>query len=558
MKEKLLVGLLIFISTLFLFTSYIPNLYEASVVGIMPQDRIMLWGEHVYTYDYNVYLSKMLQGAEGRWSVVDKYDNHPHDKGVFLQMLYLLSGKAGDLIHLAPPLMFHLLRTILSFLWILMIIYLNIFFLKKPKWFTIGVFLSLLAASFPIFYQFEGTTWIGSYMSWWTELDVLKRISYLPHYTLNYLIVALLSLLLYKVSEKRSKLESLKSKHFILMVGILFCSFFIHPAGSILFFISWFLFQFISFIWQPKQYLSHLPIVIIQTVILFVAALIPLFYIREVTATYPWKSLTDFDTYNRIGVNVKEYIMALGPIFFTGVIGLILVLIKKERRLLSLVTWVLAAFVGIYIFKKFPLQSELRFVQTANHIPLAILSVYFFKTVYGRFKNRLVLFVILVVLVLCAALGLAQSYFSVKAQNDFIEQRAIAGQPLVPYPPQVMYPLKDFSNAIGWLGENTKDEEIVLSQVTAGNYIPAYAGNFVYLGHNPETPLYGDRNNSVNAFFSGTMIEMDARAFLQRENISYVFYGPQEKEKTQSDITKYPFLKVRFDSPYVTIFQVVH
>ncbi len=593
MKEKLFIVLLLFISTLFLFASYIPNFYEASVVDIMPQDRIMLWGEHIYTYDYNVYLSKMRQGTEGRWSVVDKYDNHPKDKGVFLQMIYLISGKIGGVLHLTPILTFHLLRTIVSFLWILAIIYLNVFFLKKPKWYTIGILLSLLAASFPVFYKYQGSTWVGMHMSWWTEMDVLKRISYIPHYTLNYIIVALLSVLLYKF-ETNSNDKNSNSKitspqipslvkegkkgwlnvskfgyyleignwkleidiNFIWISVILFVSFFIHPAGGILFFFSWFLFQLILFIWNPSSQIKGLTSSILQTIIFILVALIPLLYLRSVTSTYPWKSLTDFDHFNRIGVDVKEYVLSLGPIFFTGVLGAILVLIKKEKRYLSLVTWVLGAFAGIYIFKKLPFQSELRFVQTANHIPLAILTVYFFKTVYDRFKNKFVLLVILVLCVGIMLLGIVQSYFSIRAQTDFIHQRAVATQPLVPYPSQVMYPLKDFWNGLLWLEKNTSRDDIVLSQVTAGNYIPAYADNFVYIGHNPESPHYNERVNNVNQFFLGTMSEKDAHEFLQKERISYIFYGPQEKEKSLEDIKKYLFLKTVFNLPFVKIYQV--
>src|SRR3989344_3386663 len=90
------------VSFLFLLTSYIPNFYEASIASLLPADRTMTPAEHMYTYDYNVYLSKIRQGTEGRWTVIDKYDNNTNQKGVFLQMLYLLAGKFGGLIHLSP------------------------------------------------------------------------------------------------------------------------------------------------------------------------------------------------------------------------------------------------------------------------------------------------------------------------------------------------------------------------------------------------------------------------------------------------------------------------
>ena len=552
LQEKLLFILVFCLSFLFLLASYIPNLYEASVVDIMPKDRVMLWGEHIYTYDYNVYLSKIRQGQEGRWSVVDKYDNNPSQKGVFLQMLYLLSGKLFGLFRITPSLTFHLLRTILSFLWVLTIIYLNIYFLKTPKRYTAGVFLSLLAASFPVFYQYQNEWWVGYHMSWWTEMDVLKRISYIPHYTLNYIIIALLTILLSKFSPE----NNFQISNFKLICLLLFFSFFIHPSAGILFLFSWIIYHLIMTYTARSSNIGYFIKIFIYTMILFLVTAIPLIYFKSVTSSYPWKSLVDFDKYSRFPLNVKEYILALGPIFITGILGLILMLVKKEKKFFSLASWILAAFAAIYVFKKFPYQSELRFVQTANHIPLAILSVYFLSWLWQRFRQFFIKFIIVITVIMIIALGLIQSYFSIRAQADFIHQRAVAGQPLVPYPPQVMYPLKDYWNALIWLEKNTSKNAVILSQVNAGNYIPAYTGNFVYLGHNPETPYYDERVNKVNQFFSGTMNEKDALRFLRNERISYVFYGPQEKEKSVEDIKKYLFLKPVFNSNYVTIYKV--
>lgn len=559
MKNNIWLTLLIIISFTFLLLSYIPNFYEASVINLLPQDRIMLWGEHIYSYDYNAYLSKIKQGAESRWSVVDKYDNNPRQKGVFLQMLYLLSGKFGALLRLTPALIFHLLRTILSFSWVWTIIYLNIYFLKKPKYVLIGVLFSLLAASFPVFYRYQNQWWAGNHMSWWTEMDVLKRISYIPHYTLNYIIISLLTILLSKYQKTIQQSNNLAIFLFICL--LLFFSFFIHPSAGILFLFSWFIYHLIKFLFFGNSNIQYLISNIVYSLILLAISAIPLLYFSSVTSNYPWKSLTDFDKYFRYPVDVKEYILALGPVFFTGVLGSIIVLIKRETKYLSLVSWVFGAFIAIYVFKRFPYQSELRFVQTANHIPLAILSVYFFKNIVetlheSSLRNAVIKIIIIITVIAIIFLGFVQSFFSIKAQTDFIHQRAVAGQPLVPYPPQVMYPLKDFWNALVWLEKNTSRQDVVLSQVTAGNYIPAYSGNFVYLGHNPETPFFDQRSNNVNRFFSGTMNTQDAYRFLKQERITYVFYGPQEKEKSIEDIKKYSFLKPVFNSYFVTLYKI--
>lgn len=535
---------------IFLFLSYLPNIYEASVINKLPADRTMIWGEHIYTYDYNVYLSKILQGTEGRWTIVDKYDNNTHQNGVFLQMFYLLSGKIGTIFGLSPILIYQLIRTITSVLWVLTIIYLNFYFLKKPKKAILGIILSLLAASFPIFSKMGPQFWIRSYMAWWQEMDVVKRISFIPHDTVNYIMIALLFLLFGKY------LKSKNQQYFYYITGLLFISVFIHPTAAILFLISWFLYWVMSLRGTSSDSRGGCGNPVIKLFILIIAAFIPLLYIKLITSSYPWKALTDFDQYHRLPFSIIEYLLALGPIVICGIAGIILAIVKKDNKMLILASWFLGALSAMLIFQFFPLQSGLRFVQTANQIPLAILTVYLVDYFIKKYQQRLVKIIIYLVMAIIIIIGIVQAYYSLKGQLMFIHQRAVATLPLVPYPSQVMYPLTDFYQALQWLENNTRHEQIVLSQLTAGNYIPAYAGNFVFLGHQGETPHFDQRWQQVMNFYSGTMIDAAAYQFLKQENIVYVFYGPQEKENTKNDINRYPFLKPVFERPYVTIYQV--
>ena len=543
--------LLLIISSIFLFLSYIPNLYEASVTDIMPKDRVMLWGEHIYTYDFNVYLSKIRQGTEGRWNIINKYDNRIDQPGVYLQMLYLLAGKIGGLFNLTPILIFHLLRTLLSFSWILVIIFINVYFLKKPVLYFLGTIFSLLASSFPVFYRLDGELWIGIFMGWWQELDVLKHISYLPHYTINYMIISILTFLLYLYDKTKN------IRLFVIICVILFFSFFIHPITGLVFFFSWLLFNSIKIVLFGNFKLKTLFRFVLETLFLVVVISMPLAYIKYATSLSPWKSLIEFDQKYKFPFVLKDYILALGPVFITGLMGAVMVIFKKEKRLLPVVTWFLGAFLGFLLFIYFPYQSPARFVQTANHIPLAILSAYFIVELLKKFPNWLVKSLCYPAIAFIILLGIIQSYFSIKGQTHFIKQRAQAVLPLVPYPSQVMYPLKDFFFALKWLEKYSYRNTVVLSQITAGNYIPAYAGNYVYFGHFPESPNYEYKSSQVGLFFTGSMKEEDALNFLKNENIDYVFLGPQEKEMATADIKRYPFLKPVYDSYWVTIFWVI-
>jgi hypothetical protein len=533
-----------------LLLSFIPNFYEASVANLLPPDRTMVWGEHSYTYDYNVYLSKIRQGQEDRMSVVDKYDNHPNQKGVFFQMFYLLSGKLTKIFNLSPVLSYHLLRTVMAIFWIFTIIFLNVYFLRKLSLINLGVVFSLLTASFPVFYLFEDQRWVTFYMNWWQELDILKRISFIPHDTFNYISISVLSVLLSLINKNKS------NKYFIAICCLLFISVFIQPSSALLFLVSWTLYHTITAVWSGSYEKDKIIKLLKQTFVIFIVVLIPILYIKTVTSIYPWKSLLDFDQRNRLSVNIKDYVLTLGPVFFTGIAGLILVLVKKKQELLSLVTWIIGVSILLISFKFFPYQSELRFIQTANHIPLAILSIYFINFLLVKYKNAIIRYCIYIVILFVVFLGLVQVYFSIKSQTQFINQRARATIPLVPYPPQVMYPLNDFYNGLKWLENNTNHQTVVLSKITAGNYIPAYSGNFVYLGHGGETPDYDMRTEKVNEFFSVSLSEKQALNFLKTENISYIFCGPQEKENNQKDIAVYTFLKPVYQSLLVIIYEV--
>ncbi len=547
MKKSFLFVLLF--SFAFLLISFIPDIYEASLANKVPSDRVMVWGEHIYTYDFNVYLSKIRQGEEGRWSIIDKYDNNLKQKGVFLQMFYLLTGKAGALLNLSPTLAYQLVRVIVSVFWVLMIVYFNIYWLKKPVLYIPGVVLSLLASSWPIISRLEGQFWVRSYMAWWQEMDVVKRVSFIPHDTLNYIACVALTWLFYLFVRSKNK------KYFVALASVLFFSLFINPSAGLLFLFSWGLYHLIKLIYRDynqSQFFS----VAIESLILIGVALIPLLYIRLVTSGYPWKALTDFDQYHRFPFSIGEYLQVLGPVVITGSLGIILVLVEKEERFLPLATWVLGAFLSMFLFKYFPYQSGLRFVQTANHLPLAILTIHFADQLIKKFKNTFLNFFIYFFVGAAIIIGAVQTYYSLQGQLHFIRQRAFATYPLVPYPSQVMHPLVDFYGGLKWLEANTPRDTVVLSKITAGSYIPAYSGNFVYLGHSGETPHYDERVPQVDRFFSGVMIEADAYRFLKEANINFVFYGPQEKENATEDINRYPFLKLVFNQPLVKVYEV--
>jgi len=107
-----------------------------------------------------------------------------------------------------------------------------------------------------------------------------------------------------------------------------------------------------------------------------------------------------------------------------------------------------------------------------------------------------------------------------------------------------------------FLDKNTEKNSIVLMYITAGNYIPAYAGNYVYIGH-ANTPGENDKEKIAERFYKGEMGKDEVEKFLRQERISSVFFGPQERSLggLEDLERKYPFLQSIYQNKQVMIYK---
>lgn len=154
-------------------------------------------------------------------------------------------------------------------------------------------------------------------------------------------------------------------------------------------------------------------------------------------------------------------------------------------------------------------------------------------------------------------LGLGQMYSSWLWQRDFVDHKIIATSPLVPTGSYVMYPLKDFIAGIQYIQDNTARTDVILSEATAGNYIPVYSGNTVYVGHD-NTVNAEMKKPLVTAFFSGQMRVDAAKAFVATNHFKLIFFGPQERDEAGGhDLTTfYPFVNAVYTNPQVIVYSL--
>src|SRR3989344_5772809 len=80
----------------FVLFSLAPTFYELSRARDLHTER-QFELVHNFPTDYNFYLSRIKQGLDGRWTVVEKYTSEPHN-GSFIHEMYLLMGHVGKVV----------------------------------------------------------------------------------------------------------------------------------------------------------------------------------------------------------------------------------------------------------------------------------------------------------------------------------------------------------------------------------------------------------------------------------------------------------------------------
>ncbi|MFZ5534793.1 MAG: hypothetical protein ACOY3M_01425 [Patescibacteria group bacterium] len=540
----------IVVAVLLLF-SFAPSLYELLRKADLHNNREFEL-VHNFPTDYNFYLSRIREGLEGRWTVVERYTAEPHD-GSFIHAFYLLLGRVGAWVRV--PVwragdVYHIARLVLSGTLLVIIVALcrQAFGKKTFPWQIAAFLAAVTASSWPKLTAVVGgsivpatleniAAWrFGGYMAWWSVMDSLQRMSFIPHLVAGQ---AMMGVLIMAVTRK----AWLKKTSLLLLTGILaFGLGMIFPPGLLFIYavMGWY---FVLAGEDRKSLLVPYGAIVLMSVP-------SLLYLALMTSIYPWKRLAEVDIIRPLPFDYLEYVRALGPVFPLGIMGLIAALLMWQTALLPLIAWVLAWGTLLLVFNYIPQQSPLRFSEMIPHVPLGILTVFLFSIPKGIGKKLSV-----IILVLLIGTGLFHMYSSLLWQKDFVDHKIRATLPLVPTGSYVMYPLKDFVSAIRYLAEVTGGKGVILSETTAGNYIPVISGNTVYLGHD-NTVAFEGKKEKVKEFFSGRMTDVTAREWLRMTSASYVFYGPQEREDNAGKSLSYPFLSEVYKNSMVTVYRV--
>lgn len=111
--------------------------------------------------------------------------------------------------------------------------------------------------------------------------------------------------------------------------------------------------------------------------------------------------------------------------------------------------------------------------------------------------------------------------------------------------------------ALAWIDENVGDDDVVLSSITIGQYLPAQTGSHAYLAHWAQTLDYYEKFNRVNEFYDMDTTDERRRRILSDHGVDYVYIGSPEREIGSLELAETDFLRRVYTSADVEIFKVL-
>jgi uncharacterized membrane protein len=115
---------------------------------------------------------------------------------------------------------------------------------------------------------------------------------------------------------------------------------------------------------------------------------------------------------------------------------------------------------------------------------------------------------------------------------------------------------RDDVAALNWLRENTSPDDVVLSSLTVGQYVPALSGNTAFLAHWAQTVGFYDKQDRVAHLFDAATTDEERAETVRTFGVDYVFHGPAERALGDYDPATTPWLTVTFSSPQVDVYAV--
>ena len=498
--------------------------------------------------DHAQYFSWMRELTHANFSS-NKLTPEPN-KAIFFNLLWWGLGRLGSLLGVGYPIVYQILRLVSGMLFLLLAYQVCAWFLED-RWMRRVAFLVIALTS--------GLGWIWVLLKYTLTSDVLYPLdvyvaegnSFLgilgyPHFIAAALYISVFYLLW--VGEAKGKLR------YAVFAGLL-AQFFGWQHAYDLILVYGIIGTYGLFKWLRDK---HVPWYIIQSsIIVGLLSVWPALYSLVLTTQDPlWKEI--LKQYANAGVytpNLLHLPILMGIPFLLALFTFIrdnpLRLKAYHDRDLFIRSWFLANFFLNYI----PTDYQIHMLN-GWQVPIAILSVQglFFHIIpwfKQQFSHRLpqplnaarlqtLGAIFLLAAILPTNLYLWSWRFLDLSRHDY------------PY-----YLYNDEMSGLEWLDHNTNPDDVVLSSLTVGQYVPALTGTYAFLAHWAQTYRFYEKVDLVSEFYTSDTPEDVRLKIVNDYSVDYVFWGPAERAIGSFDPGTETWLEQVFTSPLVKVYRVI-
>lgn len=520
-------------NTLFLLS----NLSTMILTSRTPPQTVFPLYHNQNIYDQNVYLSVITLGQNGYVLNRDAFTSEKTNPGIFY-LFYILVGKISGFFHLWPPVAYHLARIISVEFFFTALYILCFLILGKTLGFWASLF-SLTATITPVSW-FDKTIDYAKFSPWWMDMESLQRLNGLPHHIFGQAMLLLSIILIISFLRSQKLKIAILSAFSVLTQGIILPpSLFPLVLGFSLTAVYLFLSKIPKTIRlpSPKTFLGMLLILIF----IFIPLLLSIWQTRQ---GYPWSAWISWEiakwNWQEPNFN-RDLFFSFSLLSVFSLLGAVQIILKRSWEKTFIIFWALTPFI-LLPFVDILHMGKIRLIFGAPFVPFGILSaITIFKVLTNKIQKIIAcLFFLAVNLATCANF-LSNDIQRVKNMqlytNLFISQ--------------------EIYQVVDYIGKNVPKDSVVLSNEHAGNLIPAYTPTISYFGHINQTMDFEQKQKNTLNFFIQKWDSVKAFEFLLQNNISYVYFGPTEKELGR-DKLDYGFLEIVFQTKNITLFRVKH
>lgn len=493
---------------------------------------------HNNAQDFFFYLGLMNEGANGAWLTTIPYATEAHQSSlIFAYFLWL--GKISSLLGLPFAITYHLLRIIASVFFLFTIFYLLFTIIKIP-YPRLAFFFFLFAAPFMHVINIDGKNVSVPFMYWWTAMDPIRRVAYLPHHMIGGFLLITVIILLIRYFRGLTK----SSTKAVVLIPILTL---IHPPSLLILIL---LLPVSLLIYVFSNLLMKKVININKIIGLLVFWAIGLFFLLLMyfltNRGLIWSNAYSWEKNQQLPI-AREIIGAFGILFPLALIGALYAFLSARFDYILILCWFAVPLLLLPLAPKLGIANT-RLIQGIPYLPLSLLSVLGMKMIveiavklkkFAPVLKQAIPWAITIIFILSVFPTLSWSI-----RDQLQEYRPIFGN---------IYFDNRLNNAFSFINKNFPKKAITLSTIYTGNYLPSFTHTVSFTGHFGYTYNVEAKEKQVAKFFQGKMSADEAKKFLLDNKIDLVFQGPEEKPIYSGYL--YPqILKPVYDRDEATIY----